>query len=109
MTQEMLLAILGYFGGALFIFFLGYLGWIMRRIHTKVENSISREEVTRLIQSEKEHTEKVIANEKEAMIKEIYSVKDDTRGMANSVLTSLKALEDRLDTLMLHLMNKGKE
>lgn len=98
MTLELLLKILGAIGIALLTFVLAYIGWLWRRLHVKVEDSISRVEVAALIA------------EKEAQItKEILSVKDDTRSMAESVVTAVKSLEDRLDKLMLHLMNQRND
>jgi len=94
-TLEYLLKILGVIGGAILTFVLAYIGWVWRRLHSKVEDSVSRSEVKALIA------------EKEAQItKEIMSVKEDTRSMAESVVTAVKSLEDRLDKLMLHLMNQ---
>lgn len=103
MSLESLLEILAYIGGAMFIALLTYLGWIVRRLHTKVEESVSKAEL------EKSES-KVIAliSEKElAAAKEISAIKEDTRSMADSVVKAVKSLEDRLDTLMFHLMNQG--
>lgn len=95
---DLLLKILGAIGITLLTFVLGYVGWVWRRLHAKVEDSISRTEVSALLA------------EKEAQItKEIISVKEDTRSMAESVVTAVKSLEDRLDKLMLHLMNQRND
>lgn len=98
MTFELLLKILGGIASIVITFMLGYIAWVWRRLHAKVEDSISRAEVNALIA------------EKEAQItKEIVSVKEDTRSMAESVVTAVKSLEDRLDKLMLHLMNQRND
>ena len=98
MTLEILLKILGGVAAILGTFVLGYIGWVWRRLHAKAESAISREEVVALIA------------QKEAQItKEILSVKEDTRSMAESVLIGVKSLEDRLDKLMLHLMQNRND
>lgn len=98
MTLELLLKILGGIGATLLTFVLGYIGWVWRRLHAKVEDSVSRAEVKALI-----------AEKGAQMTKEILSVKEDTRSMAESVVTAVKSLEDRLDKLMLHLMNQRND
>lgn len=99
MNLETLVELLGWFGAALALFILGYIGWVMRRLHAKVEDSVSRQEVTKLIDA------------RDAAIKrDVTAVKEDTRSMAESVVNAVKGLETRFDTLMFQLMDqKGKD
>lgn len=89
------LVVIGAALSALVTFVLGYIGWIIRRLHTKVEDSVSRKEVTEMLEAAR------LIN-----TQDISSVKEDTRSMAESVVVAVKNLESRLDDLMLHLMNQ---
>lgn len=99
MNLETLVELLGWAGATLALFILGYIGWVMRRLHTKVEDSVSRQEVTKLLDA------------RDAAIKrDVTAVKEDTRSMAESVVNAVKGLETRFDTLMFQLMDqKGKD
>lgn len=99
MNLETLIELLGWFGAAFALFVLGYIGWLMRRLHVKVEDSVSRKEVTDMLDA------------RDTVIKrDVTAVKEDTRSMAESVVNAVKGLETRFDTLMFQLMDqKGKE
>jgi hypothetical protein len=89
------LVVIGAALSALVTFVLGYIGWIIRRLHTKVEDAVSRGEVTAMLEAAR------LIN-----TQDLSSVKEDTRSMAESVVVAVKNLESRLDDLMLHLMNQ---
>lgn len=99
MNLETLVELLGWSGATLALFILGYIGWVMRRLHVKVEDSVSRQEVTKMLDA------------RDAAIKrDVTAVKEDTRSMAESVVNAVKGLETRFDTLMFQLMDqKGKD
>lgn len=94
MTLEMLVEIFAWVAGMFFLLVLGYITWLWRRLQVKIENSITRLEV-----------EKLIAEKEMSIAKDINTVKEDTRSMANSVVQAVKGLEERFDTLMLHMLN----
>lgn len=94
MTLEALIELVIGVVGITTTFVLGYIGWLWRRLQVKIENSITRSEV-----------EKIIAEKEIAIAKDIATVKEDTRSMADSVVKAVKGLEERFDTLMLHLLN----
>ncbi|QDP61533.1 MAG: hypothetical protein Unbinned8596contig1000_46 [Prokaryotic dsDNA virus sp.] len=98
MELDTLISIIAWVGAAIAMFILGYIGWLMRRLHTKVEDSISRKEVEQLVEA------------REAVImRDVTAVKEDTRSMAESVVNAVKGLESRFDTLMFQLMKQGND
>lgn len=95
MELDTLISIIGWIGAAVAMFILGYIGWLMRRLHAKVEDSMSREEV-----------EQFVASREAVIMRDVTAVKEDTRSMAESVLNAVKGLETRFDTLMFQLMDQ---
>lgn len=99
MELDTLVSLIAWIGAAIAMFILGYIGWLMRRLHAKVEDSISRKEV-----------EQLVAAREAVIMRDVTAVKEDTRSMAESVVNAVKGLETRFDTLMFQLMNhKGKD
>lgn len=99
--------------------FSAHFWWTYRKVVNRVEQTISKVDVEKLIAKLKQEHEKAVIEAREeakesikreslALQKELAVVKEDTRSMADSVLKSIKGLEDRFDALMLHLLNKGK-
>lgn len=102
--------------------FAGHFWWTYRRLIQKIETAKSIESAKEDLDNIAEKIDSVnedlkalveirISTEKAdceskfiLMDKELSQVKEDTRAMADSVLKAVKGLEDRLDTLMFHLM-----
>lgn len=96
--------------------FAGHFWWTYRKVVNKVEEAASKKYVDDSISAAKEAAVREVDNirkdtqkEVESIHRDISAVKEDTRSMADSVLKSIKGLEDRFDSLMLHLLNKGKD
>jgi hypothetical protein len=99
MELDTLISLIAWIGAAIAMLILGYIGWLMRRLHVKVEDGISRKEVEELFKSRDA-----------AIMRDVTAVKEDTRSMAESVVNAVKGLETRFDTLMFQLMDqKGKD
>lgn len=98
MDLATLIEVLAWAAGVIVTTVLGYIVWLWRRLQVKIENSITRVEV-----------EKMIAVKEAAITREIAAVKEDTRSMADSVVKAVKGLEDRFDSLMLHLLNNRND
>lgn len=98
MELDTLISIMAWVGTTIVIFTLGYISWLMRRLHAKVEDGISRKEV-----------EQLIASREAVIMRDVTAVKEDTRSMAESVVTAVKGLETRFDTLMFQLMKQGND
>lgn len=79
----------------------GVFGWFwftLKNLNKKANDSVSRDEVEKMINS-------ALAPVK----KDVAGVQNDTRSMADSVLQSTSSLEKRMDSLMLHLMGRNQK
>lgn len=96
--------------------FSAHFWWTYRGVVKKVEKLsedstgfYTKEQIKVLLSEAKKEAREELLKEVVTLQKELAVVKEDTRSMADSVLKSIKGLEDRFDSLMLHLLNKGNK
>lgn len=95
--------------------FAGHFWWTYRKLVDRAEKAATKEYVDKIVKDSQDVQRRDVEQVRQDTQKEVASihrdisaVKEDTRSMADSVLSSIKGLEDRFDSLMLHLLNNGK-
>ncbi|WP_290738445.1 hypothetical protein [Haliea sp.] len=89
--QDAIMAIVSLIGAGVF----GWFWYTLKNLNKKASESVSREEV-----------EKMINGALTPIKKDVEGIKGDTRSLADSSLQAANSLEKRMDGLMLHLMNR---